>query len=427
LIRLSLTLAGLAICNAVLAVLMPWYIVTRLGIGIATDAFFASGALPQLIFLVASFSLTQVLVPLLATESEDNFRRDAWSLFLGISAIFCIIAAVLFVTTSYWVSLIVPGFSEEAKQLAITLSRIQLLSMIGNAAIIVLWSVYYARQKFLWTELSSVIANGVALLFLFWTLPRFGIVAAAWATVLGLGLKVLMLMPGLGRWEWPQWDSLVIKETWRRVKPFLLGQTYAKSDPLIDRFLTSLTTAGNLSLLYIGQQVYSSINLIITKAISTPSVPRLAIAAKAADCANFRRIYRHRLAWMLVITTTASLGLFAVGEPLLRLMIGHGGITAQNVHQLWWIMVALTGLLIGGASGQVISGAFYAVGDTRTPTMLFIITYTVYIPIKIVVFLRYGVVGLAVVTSIHLAINFLLQLVVLERTLGTNSTMIEVG
>ena len=68
-IRLSLTLAGLAICNAVLAVLMPWYIVTRLGVGFATDAFFASGALPQLIFLVASFSLTQVLVPLL--EQHD--------------------------------------------------------------------------------------------------------------------------------------------------------------------------------------------------------------------------------------------------------------------------------------------------------------------------------------------------------------------
>lgn len=405
---------------------MPWYIVTRLGVGIETDAFFAAAALPQLVFLVASFSLSQVLVPLLATESEDNFRRDAWSLFLGIGAIFCVIAAILFVTAPAWVSLIVPGFSIEARQLAISLSRIQLLSMIANAVIIVLWSVYYARQKFLWTELSSVIANGAALLFLFWTLPRHGIVAAAWATVLSLGLKVLLLMPGLGRWTRPQWDSYVIRESWRRVKPFLLGQTYAKSDPLIDRFLTSLTIAGNLSLLYIGQQVYSSVNLIMTKAISTPSVPRLAIAAKAGDWPGFRRIYRHRLVWMLVITTAASLGLFAVGEPLLRLMIGHGGITAQNVHQLWWIMVALAGLLVGGASGQVMSGAFYAVGDTRTPTMLFIITYTVYIPIKILVFLRYGVVGLAAATSIHLAVNFLLQLVVLERTVGT-TPVIEVG
>jgi putative peptidoglycan lipid II flippase len=404
---------------------MPWYIVTRLGVGIATDAFFASGALPQLIFLVASFSLTQVLVPLLATESEDHFRRDAWSLFLGISAIFCVVSAILFVTATFWVSLIVPGFSNEALQLAITLSRIQLLAMIGNAAVIVLWSVYYARQKFLWTELSSVIANCVGLVFLFWALPRYGIVCAAWATVISLGLKVLMLMPGLGRWEWPRWDSFVIKETWRRVKPFVLGQTYAKSDPLIDRFLTSLTVAGNLSLLYIGQQVYSSINLIVTKAIATPSVPRLAITAKGGDWSNFRRIYRHRLAWMLAITVAAAGCLFAVGEPVLRLMIGHGGITAQNVHQLWWILVALAGVLIGGASGQVISGAFYAIGDTRTPTMLFIVTYTIYIPIKILVFLRYGVIGLAVVTSVHLAVNFLLQLVVLEFNVANTPTLIE--
>jgi peptidoglycan biosynthesis protein MviN/MurJ (putative lipid II flippase) len=92
---------------------------------------------------------------------------------------------------------------------------------------------------------------------------------------------------------------------------------------------------------------------------------------------------------------------------------------------LWWILVALAGVLIGGASGQVISGAFYAIGDTRTPTMLFIVTYTIYIPIKILVFLRYGVIGLAVVTSIHLAINFLLQLVVLELTVATTPTLIE--
>jgi peptidoglycan biosynthesis protein MviN/MurJ (putative lipid II flippase) len=200
---------------------------------------------------------------------------------------------------------------------------------------------------------------------------------------------------------------------------------YAKSDPLIDRFLTSLTVAGSLSLLYIGQQVYSSINLVVTKAIATPSVPRLAITAKGGDWSNFRRIYRHRLGWMLLVTVAAAVGLFAVGEPMLRLMIGHGGITAQNVHQLWWILVALAGVLIGGASGQVISGAFYAIGDTRTPTMLFIVTYTIYIPIKILVFLRYGVIGLAVVTSIHLAINFLLQLVVLELTVATTPTLIE--
>jgi len=200
------------------------------------------------------------------------------------------------------------------------------------------------------------------------------------------------------------------------LKRFLLGQTYAKSDPLVDRFLTSLTTAGNLSLLYIGQQVYSAINLVITRAISTPSVPRLAIAAKSGEWRGFRHVYRQRLLIMLAVTVGVCAGLFFAGEPFLRLLIGHGGITAENVHMLWWIMVALSGLLIGGCAGQVTSGAFYAMGDTRTPTMLFIVTFTVYMPIKILVFLRYGMMGLAVATSSHLIINFLLQLALLEMT-----------
>jgi peptidoglycan biosynthesis protein MviN/MurJ (putative lipid II flippase) len=106
-------------------------------------------------------------------------------------------------------------------------------------------------------------------------------------------------------------------------------------------------------------------------------------------------------------------------------MIGYEGITAANVHTLWWILLALSGVMIGGACGQVVSGAFYAIGDTRTPTVAFIATYTVYIPIKIVVFMRYGVIGLAFATSAHLGLNFLLQLAVLEisvaRIAGTDT------
>jgi len=168
---------------------MPWYVVTRLGIGLDTDAFFASGALPQLIFLVTSFSLTQVLVPLLATVDEKTLRRDSWAFFLGVSALFGVLAVILFATTGFWVSLLVPGFPPPGRQLTVTLTRIQLLAMIGNAAVVVLWSVYYARQKFIWAELSSLLANAIGLSFLFWTLPIYGIQAAAWATVLTLAIK----------------------------------------------------------------------------------------------------------------------------------------------------------------------------------------------------------------------------------------------
>jgi peptidoglycan biosynthesis protein MviN/MurJ (putative lipid II flippase) len=96
-------------------------------------------------------------------------------------------------------------------------------------------------------------------------------------------------------------------------------------------------------------------------------------------------------------------------------MIGYGGITGENVRSLWWIMIALLGVMIGGTTGQVTAAAFYAMGDTRTPTNLFIVTFTIYIPIKVLVFMSYGLMGLAAVTSAHFVLNSLLQLAVLER------------
>ena len=184
---------------------------------------------------------------------------------------------------------------------------------------------------------------------------------------------------------------------------------------MVDRFLTSLSNAGDLSLLYIGQQIYSSVNLVISKALSAPTVPRLAQAAKADEWSAFRKIYRQRLLWVLALAVLGSTTLVIAGEPLLRLMIGHGGITAQNLHMLWWIMLALVGLLAGGSAGQVTAAAFYAMGDTKTPTMLFIWTFTIYIPIKMLVFRQYGLIGLALAISAHLILNFFVQLLALER------------
>src|SRR5262249_37068611 len=155
--------------------------------------------------------------------------------------------------------------------------------VVLNASIAVLWSVYNARHKFIWPELSQTIANVLALVFLYASLPVFGIAAAAWATVLSLGLKLAFLMPILGFWQRPHWNSPAIIEARRRMKPFIFGQAYVRVDPLLDRLLSSLALPGGLTLMFLGRQMYAAINLVISKAINTPTVPRLAISAKAGE------------------------------------------------------------------------------------------------------------------------------------------------
>lgn len=410
----TLTLACLAGANILLSLILQWYVITQFGVGIETDALFAGMALPQLILSVVSSSFTHVLVPLLATESDLTFRQNAWGFFLGISALFTTLALALFVTAAYWVPWLVPGFSQPAQMLTVSLTRIQLVSMIFTASVSVLWAVYHARKQFIWVELSTLLSSLIALALIVQLLPVYGIAAAAFVIVLRTGLQVLWLLPGLGRWQWPQWNSTAMREAWRRVRPLLVGTAYYRTDPLVDRFLASMAPAGGLSLLYIGQQIYGVANVIAQKAIAAPMVPQLAIEAEAGRWPTFRRIYQKRL---LLIGGLAAVGyaIFLIaGERILNLLIGHGGVTADNVHLLWLIMVALAGFFIGGAMGQITSTAFYAMGDTATPTRMSIVIYTLYVPAKVIAFMRYGLMGLAVVTSINQFVNLIVQFLLLE-------------
>ena len=411
----TVTLALLAGTNILVTLLFQWYVITQLGVGIETDALFAGMAVPQLILTVVSSSLTHVLVPLLATEDLSTFRRDAWGFFLGISGMFTLLALVLYFTATFWVGWLVPGFSATARALTISLTRIQLVSMIFTASVSVLWSIYHAKQKFVWVELSSLLSSVIALILLIALLPVYGVVGAALLIVLRSGLQILWLLPGLGRWQKPDWSSAAMREAWRRIRPLLLGTTYYRTDPLVDRFLASMAPAGGLSLLYVAQQIYGVANIVAEKAIAAPMVPLLAVQAAAGRWTDFRRIYQKRLLGMGALTLLGYVILLITGERILDLLIGHGGVTGDNVHLLWLIMVALVGFFIAGAMGVVTSKAFYAMGDTRTPTRMSIVTYTLYIPAKVLGSYRYGLLVLAAVTSAYLFLNLALQVLLPER------------
>ena len=146
-------------------------------------------------------------------------------------------------------------------------------------------------------------------------------------------------------------------------------------------------------------------------------VPVLANHAKQGNWLQFRSVYRKRLLWMISLTTLGSIMVVAFGRPLLNLLIGYGTITEGNVLTLWWILVALTGLFIGAAMGRILTTSFYAKSNTVTPTRVGIATYTLGIVLKVVGYLRFNLIGIALGTSVYCLINPLAMWLLLEREL----------
>ena len=408
-------LGTLSVINIVISFLFQWYILTNLGPGIETDALFAGMTLPQLVLAVISGSLMHVLVPLFAGEDEHQLRHDAWGFFVLVGSLFGILAATLYVTATLWIPLTVPGFSNAGQLLSIKLTRIQLVGMVFAAINGVQWAAYHARQQFIWAEFTPIMSNLLGLLLLVWALPRYGVVAAAWISTLRMGMQTFLLAPGMGRPMWPDLKSPAILKAWQRIKPLLIGTVYYKTDPLVDRFLLSNASSGSLSLYYLAQQIYSAVGQVINKAITAPLVPMLSKLHRAGDRDGFQLAYHRKLLQIAFISILGLLILGLLGQNLLGILIGHGNVSINNVRELWWTMIWLSGMFVGGAAGQICSSSFYARGDTLTPVRVAIPTYTVYIPSKIATFYLWGVTGLAMATSVYYIVDLSVMLYLLEK------------
>jgi putative peptidoglycan lipid II flippase len=415
-----LSLGWLAGVNVCILLIIQWYVLTHLGIGTESDAFFAAMIVPQIVGVFFTSALLQVLVPVLAaSEVEHGFdlRQELWGIILQVGAVSSLIAATLYFTSAYWMRWLAPGFSPAAYSLAVALTGIQLFGLPFAAADCVLRAACRARRRFLAAEAATPLANLVGLLLLTWALPRYGVHAAAWITVLRIALPVAFMSPVLGGWRRPRLWSAARAQALRRVKPLLLGGLYNQLPPLVTRQLASFAPAGGLSLLTAGQQLYRTGNMVMETAIVIPSSPVLAVYAHGGKWGSFRSLYRARLRLVALLAVAGYVLLLVCGRPLLALVIGHGGVTNDNINALWWLLAALGVGFVANTSGQPVFAAFCAKGDTRTPVRLALIINTVSLPARALGFWAYGLSGMALMISATAVLSLLVNIYFLEKSI----------
>ena len=130
-VSLGMKLGGIAALNVVFTFGFQWFVLTRLGPGVQSDALFAATMVPQLVLVVLSGSLTHVLVPLLSTTEDAFTHSDSWMFFQGAALIFGGAAIVLALAASLWVPLTVPGFTDLQTVLTVHLVRIARESVVA--------------------------------------------------------------------------------------------------------------------------------------------------------------------------------------------------------------------------------------------------------------------------------------------------------
>jgi putative peptidoglycan lipid II flippase len=396
--------------NLALQFLFQWYIITSLGAGLQTDALFGAMAVPQFILIVLSGSLTMVLIPLITKYGGDEFLEESWNYFQSVGLLFSGIAVVLLVTANWWVAWMLPGFKGPDFQLTINLARIQLIAMIFSALLSVVWAIHSARGNFFKIEYTSIAANIIAFVLIIAFIKPMGVYAVAWITVIRVMLQVIFLMRIMGYYRRPNFKSTSFKEVWKKLKPLMAGNAYYKTDTLADRYLTSTGASGELTLLNLAQQLYTIASSVVIKVLANTMVPVLARLHGESNEKEFYRFFNRRIFITALIVVTIFILIIAIGYPLLLLLFKYKNFSTGDICQLWHLLIYLGGYWIAGTLGSLTANYFYSRGNTKTPTFIGVIIFTLYMPLKVISYKKFKLAGLAITVSIYMLLVLFIHL-----------------
>ncbi len=405
----------LSLLNIFFTFLFQWYLLIKLGPGLATDSYFAGSTLPVFMMMIVGTSLTHVLVPFFAGESKTQMRNDAWIIFYLMTCLFLLITAILYLSSQLWVPLIFPGLSGDSKYLVIEISKIQLVAMFFLAVNSVQLALLRAKERFVQLECILIASNMTGFFLLINLLPVHGVISAAWVNLFQAIFQMLLLLPIMGNPVLVNYSKFSIKIVLRRIYPLIFGNIYFKSDIFVDRFLLSTMYSGTLSLYFFVQQIYGAFNLLINRVMVGPMVPVLSRMYKSNDSGGFWAYYYLTLSRVGVIVIFTLATIFFLGQNILDFFIGYGGVTKDNIQTIWYLMISLSGTLIAGILSTVTTSTFYSLADTFTPTKISLYLYPPYIFIKIIAFNFWGLTGLAIATSADCVLNFLAQFYLLRK------------
>jgi putative peptidoglycan lipid II flippase len=152
-------------------------------------------------------------------------------------------------------------------------------------------------------------------------------------------------------------------------------------------------------------------------AIATATLPPLSRSTANPDFTEFRQTLAHSLALVFLLCIPSAVGLGVLGEPIVALIFERGKFTSLDTIQTAHALAAYSIGLAGYAAVKVLSPAFYALNDARTPMLVSVGSIVVNYVMNSVLVGPFGHVGLAFSTSTVALINFLLLALFMRRKL----------
>ena len=372
-------MAAFVLSNAV-GLVRQMLIARTFGTGPEVDAFGAAQRLPDILFnLVAGGALASAFIPTFTGFLTRDDHAGAWRLASGVvNLVFLILVAVSLLAAIFAPSLVQAtfGFPPEQQTLTVRLLRILLLqpAIFGISGL--LMGILNAHQYFLLPALAPTFLWLGMIFGLVALTPSLGIFGLAWGAVLGAVLHLAVQLPGLGRLKQARYQlelgrhNPAVREVVRLMGPRLVGVAAVQLNFLVTTILATHMGEGSLAAVTYAWPIFTLPQVVIAQSISIAALPTFSAMAARGALDEMRDSLADTVRGILFLALPATVGLLALGTPVVAMLYEGHSFDAESTALVAWALVFFTLGLVSHSVVEIISRAYYALKDTRTPVAI---------------------------------------------------------
>lgn len=391
-----------------------------------SDAYLISTIIPVTILAMIGAGITTGYIPIYSKVS-DNVSSERSKSFtnnlLNITILFSTIVIVIsMIFTNQIVTSFAIGFDQETFNLAVEFTRISLIGILFSGIVIILTSFLQVNNKFVIAALIGLPLNIIIIISIILS-SKVNLIILPIGSTLALLFPVLFLLPfvkklGLRYKPVLNLKDESIKDLVKVSLPAIVGISVSQINLLIDRSIASSIAVGGISALSYSNRLIAFVIGIFIAPIITVVYPRLSHSYYNSDLSTFKKHLNDSITSMSILVLPSMIGFLVFSTPIIVLLFGRGEFDSKSVFLTSGALFFYSIGILSLGLREILSRAFYAINDTRTPVTNSIISVVVNIVLNITLSKFMGISGLALATSISAILATILIFISLRRRLG---------
>jgi len=353
------------------------------GASVELDAFYAANRVSETLFLlVAGGALGSAFIPTFTALLTKGDKEAAWKLASALANAVVLTLSLLAALTAIFAPQVVryalaPGFSAEPQIFALTVSllRIQLISAVlfGLGGLIV--GILNAHQVFLIPALTPAMYQLGIIFGAIFLAPSMGIYGLAWGVIVGATLYLVIQIPSLLKQKGTYTPSLELHNPNTRqvillMLPRLLGVAVVQLNFWVNTNLASRMEEGSVASLTYAFSLMLMAQAAIAQSVAIAAMPTFSAQHALGKLDEMRTSLAASLRGIFLMALPASIGLMILREPLISFLYQRGEFDAHDVQLVAWALLWYAAGLVGHSIMEVLTRAFYAQQDTKTPVLI---------------------------------------------------------